>query len=150
MRNAWRYCVAQHGGGMDRITTAQAAERAGVSRWAIHRAKKSGDLTPIRANDGRFLFDPAEVDRWAAERARTVAQPSRNTSPHGADANAAQPGAHAEIEAMRARLVEVEARAVEAERRADVAEALAAERAERIEDLRAVIAAPPRWWPFGR
>lgn len=146
---------------MQKMTTAQAAQRAKVSRFAIHRATKKGDLNPIRGNDGRFLFDAEDVDAWAAERARTVAQllpaAKEAEAPHDV-AQAAQDAAQAEIEALRERLTDAEsraaqaeARAVVAETRAAVAEAVAAERAERIEDLRLALERPTRrgWWPFG-
>lgn len=128
-----------------KLTTAQAAQRTGASRFAIHRAKNKGELNPVRGNDGRFLFDPDDLDAWAAERARTVAQPL-----HGAEVpEAAQDSARAEIEALRARLAEAEGRAAQAETRAAVAEALARERAERVQDLRLLLDRKRAWWPFG-
>jgi hypothetical protein len=133
---------------MERLTTAEAVKRTGASRFVIHRAKNKGELNPVRGNDGRFMFDPEELDAWAELRARTVAQPLR-----GDDVpEAAQPAAHSEIEALRAALVETEKRATDAEKRAAVAEALADERAARIEDLRAMLPAArsARWWPWGR
>lgn len=163
----WRDCSAtvmrNTGGTLDRLTTAQAAQRTGASRFAIHRAKNAGQLHPIRANDGGFLFDPDELDAWAARRARAVAQPSRNT----AAPETAQDGAQAEIAVLRDRLADAEGRAVAAETRVAVAEALAedrgarlsvvtsaldAERAGRIEDLRLMLRPTSgRWrWPWGR
>lgn len=133
---------------MDRLTTAQAAQRTGTSRFTLHRAKNKGELNPVRGNDGRFMFDPEELDAWAERRARTVAQPLRDDPAP----DAAQPAAQAEIETLRAVLVETEKRATDAERRAAVAEALAEERAARIDDLRAMLpdARSGRWWPWGR
>lgn len=53
----------------EHLTTAQAAERAQVSRPTISRALKWGELTAIRDNAGRWLIEPAAVDEWAAKRA---------------------------------------------------------------------------------
>ena len=122
---------------MEKLTTAQAAARSGASRFAIHRAIKSGALHPIRDNRGRYLFDAEEIDAWAAERAQRVALLLRDDSATEPATDAAQ----ADVDALRDRLAD-------AEKRAAVAEALAAERLERIEDLRIAIAAT-RWrWPW--
>ena len=121
---------------MDKLTTAQAAQVAGVSRYTLNRAKKSGVLHPVRDNRGGLLWDAVEVERWAAERAAQGAQSGRAQDD-------ATPAAQAEVEVLRARLADAETRAA-------VAEALAAERAERIADLRAALADRRRgWWPFG-
>ena len=122
---------------MERLTTAQAAARSGASRFAIHRAIKSGALHPIRDNRGRYLFDAEELDAWAAERAQRVALLLRDDSATEPATDAAQ----ADVDALRDRLAD-------AEKRAAVAEALAAERLERIEDLRIALTAG-RWrWPW--
>ena len=122
---------------MERLTTSQAAARIGVSRFAIQRAKEKGRLTPIRDNRGRYLFDVAEIDAWAAERAHAVEQRERAPKP----ADPAPDAAQAEITALRNLLAD-------AERRAAVAEALADERLAHIEDLRIALAAG-RWrWPW--
>ena len=122
---------------MEKLTTAQAAARSGASRFAIHRAIKSGALHPVRDNRGRYLFDAEELDAWSATRAHLVAQSLRDDSATEPATDAAQ----AEITALRDRLAD-------AEKRAAVAEALAAERLERIDDLRIALAAG-RWrWPW--
>jgi excisionase family DNA binding protein len=54
---------------MGHLTTAQAAERAQVSRPTISRALKYGDLPAIRDNAGKWLIEPDAVDAWAANRA---------------------------------------------------------------------------------
>ena len=124
---------------MEKLTTAQAAARSGASRFAIHRAIKSGALHPIRDNRGRYLFDAEEIDAWAAERAQRVALLLRDDSATEPATDAAQ----ADVDALRDRLAD-------AEKRAAVAEALAAERLERIEDLRTALAAG-RWrWPWDK
>lgn len=113
----------------ENLTTAQAAQRAGASRFALNRAKKAGLLNPIRDNRGALLWDAGEIDRWAGERAQ---------------------GAHTvpgdDIAQLRTALAD-------AEKRAAVAEALAEERAERIADLRRMLpepGRPVRVWPWGR
>ena len=122
---------------MERLTTAQAAARSGASRFAIHRAIKSGALHPVRDNRGRYLFDAEELDAWSATRAHLVAQSLRDDSATEPATDAAQ----VEITALRDRLAD-------AEKRAAVAEALAAERLARIEDLRIALTAG-RWrWPW--
>lgn len=122
---------------MERLTTAQAAARSGASRFAIHRAIKSGALHPVRDNRGRYLFDAEELDAWSATRAHLVAQSLRDDSAPEPATDAAQ----VEITALRDRLAD-------AEKRAAVAEVLAAERLARIEDLRIALAAG-RWrWPW--
>lgn len=129
---------------MERLATSQAAARIGVSRFAIQRAKEKGRLAPIRDNRGRYLFDVAEIDAWAAERAHAVEQRERASKP----ADPAPDAAQVEITALRDRLADAEKRATDAEKRAAVAEALAAERLARIEDLRIALTAG-RWrWPW--
>ena len=129
---------------MEKLTTAQAAARSGASRFAIHRAIKSGALHPVRDNRGRYLFDAEELDAWSATRAHLVAQSLRDDSATEPATDAAQ----AELDALRDRLADAEKRATDAEKRAAVAEALAAERLERIEDLRIALTAG-RWrWPW--
>ena len=122
---------------MEKLTTAQAAARIGASRFAIHRAKEKGLLNPIRDNRGRYLFDAEEIDALAAQRAQPVAQSLRDDAP----ADPAPDAAQVEIAALRDLLAD-------AEKRAAVAEALAVERLERIEDLRTALAGA-RWrWPW--
>lgn len=122
---------------MEKLTTAQAAARSGASRFAIHRAIKSGALHPVRDNRGRYLLDAEELDAWSATRAHLVAQSLRDDSATEPATDAAQ----VEITALRDRLAD-------AEKRAAVAEALAAERLARIEDLRIALTAG-RWrWPW--
>lgn len=53
----------------EHLTTAQAAERAQVSRPTVSRALKWGELQAIRDNAGRWLIDPKAVDAWAEKRA---------------------------------------------------------------------------------
>lgn len=148
------------GGNVEKLTTAQAQERTGASRFALNRAVKSGALHPIRDNRGALLWDAEELDLWAGVRGAQRAAPATAQLSAQDTAHPAQ----AEIEALRDRLTQAEsraaqaeARATEAETRAAVAEAraegaerLAAERIERIDDLRRMLDRPRRgWWPFG-
>lgn len=61
------------------LSPQQAAERAAVSRATIVRALQALKLQGIRGNGGRWRIDPQEVDRWSAERARTVHVEAVNT-----------------------------------------------------------------------
>jgi excisionase family DNA binding protein len=51
----------------DWLTTAQAAELAGVSRMTLHRAAEAGEVTYAPTPLGR-LFPRVEVERWAEAR----------------------------------------------------------------------------------
>ena len=58
------------------IGTTAAAERCGVDRSTFFRWVQLGRITPVMKLDGRtgaMLFDPAAVDRLAAEYAERVA-----------------------------------------------------------------------------
>ena len=68
---------------MGHLTTAQAAERAQVSRPTVSRALKYGDLPAIRDNAGKWLIEPDAVDAWASKRA-TVHSVHRSHSVHDA------------------------------------------------------------------
>ena len=53
----------------EKLTTKQAQERAGgISRHALMRAKKKGQLFAEADNQGNLLWDTAALDRWAKER----------------------------------------------------------------------------------
>lgn len=45
------------------LTLRQAAEQCGASRSTIHRALKSGKMSGLRAEDGAWDIDPAELAR---------------------------------------------------------------------------------------
>ena len=53
---------------MEYLTTAQAAQRARVSRPTISRALKSAELPGIRDNSGAWRIEPEKVDAWARQR----------------------------------------------------------------------------------
>jgi excisionase family DNA binding protein len=46
------------------LTTAQAAQSAGVSRWTVTRAIKAGELRAIRDNKGHLLIAPEDLLAW--------------------------------------------------------------------------------------
>lgn len=48
------------------LSPAQAADRAGVSRWTIMRAVKSGRIEGHRDNRNHWRLDLESVDAWAA------------------------------------------------------------------------------------
>lgn len=56
----------------EQVPTAEAARVLGVSVWSIRRLIERGELEPtakLPGLRGAYLFDRADVDRLAAERA---------------------------------------------------------------------------------
>ena len=110
------------------MTPADAAQVAGVSRWAIMRAIKSHKLKAQRNNRNHWQITQDDLAAWCAHTVRTAHT------------------AHADDSAeLRAQLAGETARADAAERARDQAEAdrdrwraMAENLAER----------PRRWWPF--
>ena len=52
------------------LTTAEVAERLGVSVWTVHRWTDAGRITPaVKAPGirGAYMFEPAEVERVESE-----------------------------------------------------------------------------------
>lgn len=70
----------------EHLTTKQAAERAGVSRFALLRAQKSGDLFAVKDNRGRWLWDADSLDAWAAERPDNQDKAAPTSDKSGGDA----------------------------------------------------------------
>jgi len=127
--------------GAAHMSPAQAAQAAGVSRWAVLRAIKSQRLKAIRDNRNNWRISPDDLAAWcAAQGAHTVR-----------DSAAAQAPAHlydaGDLIELRENLARANARADAAERARDQAEA---DRdhwramAEKLAD-----APRRRWWPFG-
>lgn len=130
------------------LTATQAAQVAGVSRWAIHRAIRSKLLKAVRDNRNiwRISRDALAVWRSSVEPPQLRAQPPAHSpaQPGGPDARA---------------LVEAEARRAEAEARAaaavagELAAIRARDQAEADRDhwraMAESLAARRRWWPFG-
>lgn len=56
----------------NRLTPAQAAQRAKVSRGTIMNALKSRALIGVRDNKNRWKIDPENLSKWMADRAVTV------------------------------------------------------------------------------
>ena len=127
--------------GASHMSPAQAAQAAGVSRWAVLRAIKAQRLKAIRDNRNNWLISSDDLAAWcAAQGAHTV----RNGTPAPV---IAQGSDMAELIELRESLARANARADGAERARDQAES---DRdhwramAERLAD-----APRRRWWPFG-
>lgn len=134
---------------MQKMTIREAARVFDVSRPTLSKRIKEGKVSAEATGDGGWLIDPAEMVR-AGYKARLSVKSGQNQAGQlatiaGVDVDNGHHIATHEIEELKQRLVE-------AERRASVAEALAQERAERIEDLRRMLPPPdaPRkrwkWW----
>lgn len=136
---------------MAKLSLRKAAEQFDVSRPTLTKALKIGKLSGQRDERGAWLVDTAELARLYNPR---MGLPGKGTGKftdenRGLAASVATPEQAAELDELRSKLAE-------AEKRAAVAEALAEERAERIEDLRRMLPGPGeggpaarRWWPFG-
>lgn len=124
----------------EKLTTKQAQIRAGVSRHALMRAKKNGELWAEKDNQGGLLWDSEALEKWAKERPEPAApEPSSPLSTDLMEAVAAARERAAKAEGERDGLRE----ALSAERaRADAAQAEAQRWREVAERRR-------RWWPFG-
>lgn len=116
------------------MSPAQAAQVAGVSRWAVMRAIKAQRLKAFRDNRNRWMIASRDLADWCAA--------------HGAHIVRDSAGAQVEtVIEWREKLATAIARAEAAERARDQAEA---ER-DRWRNLAETLAARPRgWWPFRR
>jgi len=123
------------------MSPAQAAQVAGVSRWAVLRAIKAQRLKAIRDNRNNWLITPDDLATWCA------AQGAHSVRDSATAQVAAQGGDVAELVELRENLARANARAEAAERARDQAES---DRdhwramAEKLAD-----APRRRWWPFG-
>lgn len=110
------------------MSPAQAAQVAGVSRWAIMRAIKSHDLKASRDNRNQWRIAAEALDAWRSHSVRT---PDTLHIPHISE----------EVADLRAQLAAANARA----------EAAEADR-ERWRVMAEKLAQRPRlsWWPWGR
>ena len=54
------------------LSTAQAAQISGVSRWTIMRAIKDQSLLAKRDNRNHWCIDPNDLSRWRPSTVRTV------------------------------------------------------------------------------
>lgn len=133
---------------MARLSFRRASEVFDVSRPTLSKARKIGKITAEKDESGAWLIEESELARLYKRR---VPLPGKGTDKLSIQ-NMALPDnlnipEQAEIDRLKEQLAE-------AEKRAAVAEALAQERAQHIEDLRLMLPAPgnrPRrkWWPFG-
>ena len=133
---------------MARLSFRRASEVFDVSRPTLSKARKIGKITAEKDEQGAWLIEESELARLYKRR---VLLPGKSTDELSSK-NTALPdnlntSEQAEIDRLKEQLAE-------AEKRAAVAEALAQERAQHIEDLRLMLPAPgnrPRrkWWPFG-
>lgn len=133
---------------MQKLSVRAAAAQFDVSRPTLSKWLKSGKISGERLPEeqgGGWLIDPAELIRAGVQ-------------PRGADlASVAAQGPDkltAFDKGLQGELATLREALAEAEKRAAIAEALAQERAERIEDLRRMLPAPDakpqgkRWWPW--
>lgn len=121
--------------GAPHMTPAQAAQVAGVSRWAILRAIKSLKLQAKRDNRNNWRIAPDDLVAWRA------AQGAHSVRDGAAGQGAAQVDAVADL---RERLAAETARADAAERARDHAEA----QADAWRGMAERLSARRRWWPF--
>ncbi|MGP3699883.1 helix-turn-helix domain-containing protein [Rhodobacter sp. NSM] len=138
---------------MGELSMREAARLFDVSRPTLAKRIKEGKISARPAEGGGWLIDPSELLR-AGIQARQPRRPSvvnpvvnvgqgltgQLTTPAGSAPVNGDPHTSLlaqEVEALKTKLTE-------AERRAAVAEALAQERAERIEDLRRMLPPPDR------
>jgi excisionase family DNA binding protein len=127
--------------GAPHMSPAQAAQAAGVSRWAVMRAIKSQRLKAIRDNRNNWLISPDDLATWCA------AQGAHNVRDSATAQVAAQGVDVAQLVELRENVARANARAEAAERARDQAES---DRdhwramAEKLAD-----APRRRWWPFG-
>ena len=133
---------------MEKLSVRAAAAQFDVSRPTLSKWLKSGKISGERLPDeqgGGWLIDPAELIRAGVH--PRVAGPAKDAEQGPGKLTAFDKGLQGELATLRGALAE-------AEKRAEIAEALAQERAERIEDLRRMLPAPDakpqgkRWWPW--
>lgn len=126
------------------LTATQAAQVAGVSRWAIHRAIRSMSLKAVRDNRNIWRIAPDDLAAW---RAATVApQLHAQGDAQSETAGVRDRLAVLEIErdGLRENLADANLRAAVAAARAEAAEADRDHWRAMAESL----AARRRWWPF--
>lgn len=133
---------------MANLSLREAVKHFDVSRPTLQKALKSGKISGVQDGQGRWTIDPADLARVYSARESLSAKldhqlPAKLTTENTPLAR--------EIEALKLRLSE-------AEQRAAVAEALAAERGQHLEDLRRLLPPPAPnstsqgrvWWPWRR
>lgn len=130
---------------MANLSIREAVKHFDVSRPTLQKALKSGRISGIQGDKGHWSIDPSELARIYRPR-HNVTEKVDNTTP------AILP---TENTTMASQVEELHRKLAEAEQRAAVAEALAQERANRIDDLRRMLPSPEssrkiRRWPWSR
>lgn len=131
------------------LSQSEAAKRCGVSATTIRRARNSGRLEGVTpdGNGGWRIPIPSLITAGLLDR---VSPPSTSSISDRAPDAAPLDSTPVPLESLRTDLAEAQHRAALAEQRANGAEALAADRARALEDLRQVLRmleAPPAEQP---
>lgn len=133
---------------MAKISLREAVKHFDVSRPTLHKALKNGKVSGQQDEHGHWLIDPSELARVYNPRGSQETPPA--ISPQDSS-SFDQPIGGQELP-PNTELVELKTKLIEAEKRAELAEALARERAQHIEDLRRMLPAPSKpgrkWWPW--
>ena len=135
---------------MANLSIREAVKHFAVSRPTLTKALKSGKISGSQDDKGQWSIDPAELARTYEARSSVEDSLPGSFAVRLSTKNTPDP---TDLHELRDRLAATELRAITAETRAEAAEVLAKERAERIEDLRRMLPAPPsaarrRWWPW--
>ena len=132
---------------MGKMSLREAVKHFDVSRPTLQKALKSGKISGSQDGNGHWTIDPAELARIYRPRTEDTLSLPDSDAGNLSKVNRDLKANLDEVEKLRVQLAD-------AEKRAAVAEALAEERAQRIEDLRRLLPAPgqpmkkPSWWPF--
>jgi hypothetical protein len=140
------------------LSLRQASREAGISKSTLARAVASGRVSATRTDDGRLLFDPAELFRaYPPGQNATESEPSQQpddkaqsrpaTVAEGQDATALATALETEVRLLRERLAEMRQERDEWR-----------EQAKTLGSRPLLLAAPEtprdtpqrRWWPFRR
>lgn len=127
---------------MAKVSLREAVKKFDVSRPTLQKALKIGKVSGEQDARKQWTIDTAELARVYRPRDAAAVKPEKDV-----------PGNFtAENSPLQGKVQEMEKALADAEKRAEIAEALAQERAERIEDLRRMLPAPDakprRWWPW--
>jgi len=133
---------------MAKISLREAVKHFNVSRPTLQKALKNGKISGQQDEHGHWLIDPSELARVYASRG---SQETHEASFSQDSSIVDQPVGGKETPSN-TELLELKIKLIEAEKRAELAEALAREREQHIEDLRRMLPAPSkpkkRWWPW--
>lgn len=133
---------------MAKISLREAVKHFDVSRPTLQKALKIGKISGQQDDLGHWLIDPSELARVYAPRG---SQETPSAILPQDISSVDQPIGGKETP-PNTELFELRMKLIEAEKRAELAEALAREREQHIEDLRRMLPAPSklgrRWWPW--